>query len=68
MLRDAKDYGLRLQDRPPILWGQAINPVKYKAIDTAEGHLLRRSTAQHIELVAKNKDLAMPSATGIASR
>jgi hypothetical protein len=48
------DYGLRLQDRQRVQYfgSQAIKPDEHKAIDTAEGHPLRRSTAQHIELVA----------------
>ena len=55
------DYCLWLQDRQRVRYfgSQAIKPDKYKAIDPAEGHPLRRSTAQHIELVAKNKDFGV---------
>jgi len=55
------DYCLTLQDRQGVQYfgSQAIKSEKHKAIDTAESHPLRRSTAQYIELVAKNKDFSL---------
>jgi hypothetical protein len=55
------DYCLWLQDRQRVqsFGSQAIKPDKHKAIDSAEGHLHRRSTAQHIELVAEDKGLSL---------
>jgi hypothetical protein len=55
------DYCLWLQDRQRVQYfgNQAIEPDKHKAIDAAEGHPLRRSTAQHIELVTKNEDFGL---------
>ena len=42
----------------PTLWGTS-EPAKYQAIDLAKGHPLRRSTAENIELVAKNEDFGL---------
>jgi hypothetical protein len=38
---------------------QAIEPTKYQAIDLAKDYPLRQSTAQNIELVAKNEDFGL---------
>jgi hypothetical protein len=55
------DNGLRLE----YLWRiqrrgrQAIEPAKYQAIDFAKDRPVRRSTAQNIDLVAKNEDFGL---------
>src|SRR5215467_9089009 len=55
------DYCLRLQARQRVEYFVSQDKARQRTRRSTllRGHLLRRSRAQHIELVAKNKDLSL---------